>query len=382
MKKIILSSLKKICITCYVIAFIVALNGCQPTPEEAPVVSSSKGLPVGVSVEKVRDGTQKEIAYPKVWDEIMERSDGDIKIEANVNIELGNLTNTPVFEFKQKTISDKEVRELCKYFEGDIVVDDSSFLYNPDVYIDVFEIQERKETEKVLGIKDELDLEELTKALDSEFAISKEEATQEAEELLKILNIEGFGIESCVKAIKNIENKGYSITFYRMIGDLLAFEQTMGFYASGNPEITYAPPFYSEKIKVVVTSDGVKSFEWTNMSELTEVIAENVELLPFDDIKENLADHFLYNHVAGLEANDIEKGRLEERYEIVSVQLRASNINAYNEPTCAWVVPVWVFEIERYGSFDDAMEQYQGVIYYMFNAIDGGYIALAQGEGM
>ena len=60
-----------------------------------------------------------------------------------------------------------------------------------------------------------------------------------------------------------------------------------------------------------------------------------------------------------------------------NVQLRAANVNAYENPSAVWLVPVWVFNLERTMVNENmGMEEELGEITVVLNAIDGGFVTV------
>lgn len=60
-----------------------------------------------------------------------------------------------------------------------------------------------------------------------------------------------------------------------------------------------------------------------------------------------------------------------------NVQLRAANVNAYENPLAVWLVPVWVFNLERTMVNENMrVEEELGEITVVLSAIDGGFITV------
>ena len=141
------------------------------------------------------------------------------------------------------------------------------------------------------------------------------------------------------------------------------------------PETMYSPTFLTERLIIIVTKEGVQKFEWVDISQEKDIIAENTRLLPFDKIKDRLADHLFYVEMYNL--GETEGYRIS--YEVKDVQLRMANINAYEDSLAAWFVPVWVFELEHsltYQTADKLLEQKPKPQTVILNAIDGGYVTM------
>ena len=140
-------------------------------------------------------------------------------------------------------------------------------------------------------------------------------------------------------------------------------------------ETMYAPSFQAEGIRIIVTKEGIQLFEWTDISKQKDLIAENTKLLPFDKIKERLADHLLYTQVAAL--GGISQEGFTNIYTVKDVQLRAANINAYEDAAAAWLVPVWIVDVDHVMIFKTDEETTEGNLNpetVVLNAIDGGFV--------
>ena len=166
------------------------------------------------------------------------------------------------------------------------------------------------------------------------------------------------------------------IYFFRTEGNLTGYETTYSdVYGDSSkiPETVYAPKFGTESIQMIITKNGVKKFRWNNISVKKEKIADNTKLLPFEKIKEKLAQHILYMQISD-DGERTKKEGLKFTYEIRDVKLRLGNISAYEDPNSVWLVPMWVFEVDR--SWQDKEQVNKESLPYevTLNAIDGGYI--------
>lgn len=265
----------------------------------------------------------------------------------------------------------------------------SNFRYSQGTFIDeeylASSMQDNVETTE----KKNAWLKELEKNMSASPEISEEEALKEAEDVLKNLKITGFKVDKCVKAIGNkntetwvlwdnehpFDEVGYSIYFYRTLENLVGYEPESPEIIEDVPETVYAPQFSVEKIQMIITKDGIQKFVWTNISKKTGTIAENTKLLSFGEIKEKLADHLLYTVLA--ENGDAVKNTgTKYVYNVTDVQLRAANINAFEEPKKVWMVPVWVFDLMQTGITPDGENLKWGTKTVVLNAIDGGFITI------
>ena len=105
------------CFFC-VLSVVIFLTSCQPTPEVPPMVNRSEGLPTESVIEPLPLGQVKGIDAPSHWKENMERREGAIKIDADVDIAVPDISNTPVVELKQMEFTDERLKELVSYFMG------------------------------------------------------------------------------------------------------------------------------------------------------------------------------------------------------------------------------------------------------------------------
>lgn len=504
--------------------FILIQSGyvisCQPTPDVPPVVSRSEGIPKDALEQLLKPGETKLMDAPNHWKEQIERGNGRIIIDADIDLTLPVLVNTPVIEMKKKQFEDEQLLQLALFFAGDqklfeprlmtrdqlekllnkietadikyspyqgrvigdkqverlkeliktapessvqekvyvkpeftlpvqteyqymfqrgeenlVKSEKNSFLamvenrQNLHSYIQATSYNEKAGTtgcfkystgscfdeefaedeEQRLeinireGLSDdkkteatELFLQELKKILGKN-TLSEEYAIVSANKMLEQLGIQDMGLEFCKKAVwlpkvsewdllNDIDwstaKDAYTLTYFRDVDGLIAHQPGGGTIIDGLPETMYAPPFAQEVIKITLTNEGVQKFEWYNMAEVEKVVAENTKLLSFDKIKERLADHMLYSAVAGDNANGIESTILSFRYVISDVKLKTTYCDAFNNPDHAWLVPVWIFQMDWYLKAPGAEEVLRSPQTIMINAIDGGYIAPGREKGV
>ena len=126
---------------------------------------------------------------------------------------------------------------------------------------------------------------------------------------------------------------------------------------------------------MIITKNGIKKFRWNNISVKKEKIAGNTKLLPFNKIKEKLAQHILYMQISD-GGEQTKKEGLKFTYEIRDVKLRLGNISAYEDPKSVWLVPVWVFEMDRSWEYKEQVNKESLPFEVTLNAIDGGYIEI------
>lgn len=269
----------------------------------------------------------------------------------------------------------------------------TAFTFSQGTFIDEIELEEDRVNQKAFNTADEEYInclkEEMEQAVDETF--SKEDALKEVDKMLKDLPVGEVAVTDCVKAIGTVDSEswagldeeelpksvGFSVYLSPKAGDVIGYSLPRRMVYNDLPETMYAPSFLTEKIRIIVTKEGVQRFEWINISKRKDTIAENTKLLSFEDIKEKLVDHLLYVGVS--ETGGEKKEGIKNIYKVKHVQLRAANINAYEEPSTVWLVPVWVFDLEnslKYNTAEQSYEQVLSTATVVLNAIDGGYVTM------
>ncbi|MDO4602477.1 MAG: DUF6034 family protein [Eubacteriales bacterium] len=227
-----------------------------------------------------------------------------------------------------------------------------------------------------------------------ELPLTEEKAEEEVRKLLEDLEIKNMQIRTVEKVFwsptdtrwdfmdPDWENgqAGYKIYMGMDNEGLVSYSQSGGTFYQDLSEAVYKPSFAPEEIQVVVTENGVKSFLWKNMSEKGQVIAENTNLLPFEEITEKLGSHMLAVKVAVDGINGFDGKETSNEWKVKSVQLQSSYVPAYEEPQNAWLVPVWVFELEgcTINHLDGDRKGQVKNETVVLNAIDGGYVSPVQ----
>lgn len=443
-------------------AMLLNLTACVKTPEESIVTDKSEGLTEKNIIPKEKDGKEKKLNIPEHWKETIMRKDGFVTVNADYDITVGNIYNTPVYAYRIRKMDQKLLEKLCSYFaEG------ASLYEDPEMTKDELITEKEKMTAGIgnWGGYDENDILSMTGSMENmiEKAAEKEAPHKEIKVELTIpkkAGMEKIGkfwnnathkrsynnwyyetdknigftariakerkVDPIIRAInydteigsttafayrqgtfiderelnleKNLENafhygNGEYLNYLSenmdhmtdetfsekdavKAGDVVGYPLTLASKQYENlAETVYAPSFITEGIRMIVTKEGIRLFEWTDISERTDVIAENTKLLTFDEIKEKLADHLLYAQITSL--GGISLDGFTNIYTVKRVQLRAANINAYNESKVSWLVPVWVFDVEgkmQHKTGKEIKTENLGPETVVLNAIDGGFI--------
>ena len=242
--------------------------------------------------------------------------------------------------------------------------------------------------EKLQTLKDQM----------KETTLLEETAEDEAEKILKDLNLENMQLLSSDKILwyaqsdypeatilepqealwnadPNLGKTGYRLTYVPSVSGLKINQDKTGGY-SDDSGFAYAPSMPVEQIYIVVTEDGIRSFKWKGMSQEEKIVTEIVKLLAFDEIENRLIDQVKYLYPSSQPA----ESKTIFGYDVATVELGYTYIPAYKNPQNAWLVPAWFFTISEsqdataeLGTAGRKIEGYQ-TDYIVLNATDGGRI--------
>ena len=227
-----------------------------------------------------------------------------------------------------------------------------------------------------------------------ELSLTEEQAKEEARKVLEDLEIQNMQVRTIEKVFwsptdtrwdfmdPDWEKGQAGYKFYMGMDNegLVSYSQSGGTFYQDLSEAVYKPSFAPEEIQIVVTEDGIKSFLWKNMSEKGKVIAENTNLLPFEEITEKLGSHMLAVKVAVDSINGFDGKETSNEWAVKSVQLQSSYVPAYEAPQNSWLVPVWVFELEgcSINHLDGDRKGRPKQETVVLSAVDGGYVSPVQ----
>ncbi len=192
--------------------------------------------------------------------------------------------------------------------------------------------------------------------------IAEQEAIEKGELILADLGINGLALSSIEKG--------------RLLGMFTKLNVADGWYLTYHPENEglqadlvrgsatnpHNPPAYTanfpvEQLTMLVNENGVHWIYWLGIAEHGEVVNENVELLPFDQVQKKIKQ-VISNTFGWNESN-------EAYYDISSVALKSALIPAKDDPDAAMYIPAWFItgEIEiSIGTFEERI---------VISAIDG-----------
>lgn len=169
---------------------------------------------------------------------------------------------------------------------------------------------------------------------------------------------------------------GYAYTFVNAVGgqpvDFKVGGSLLGSVNYGQEEKDYSSPFKMETVTVAVTGSGVKMFSWEGMSEVVSTVADNVKILPFEELEERAVQYISF-YFPGSQPEDDET---LFKYELQKIQFGYTYMTAYDNPDHAWAVPAWFLELKsghsRQGVAGTDELDMNGWVYFTVSAIDGG----------
>ena len=216
--------------------------------------------------------------------------------------------------------------------------------------------------------------------------LDKDDARAQADKVLVDLGIDDMALVNEEKvALRSYDNLwglvndlpdkgGYVFEFMHQSGGLAGFQPTSWGGNSQEEPPDYSPPFDQERVTIAVSDEGVEIFYWDGLAQVVETVSENVTLLPFEDIQQNLIDQIRYKESFQLDGSVMTNYKVT----VTSAELRTGYIGVKDNVKQALLVPIWVFKTEV--SYYNALLEEEQTEYdddaYMFNAIDGGVIKM------
>ena len=119
-------------------------------------------------------------------------------------------------------------------------------------------------------------------------SISKEQAVEQATQLIEELNIDYMEPAVVMRAVKDVgeeeTDEAYYILFTRSYNNIPTTYVGLDSMSSD-----YDEPTYLEQISVIIDDDGIMSVTWTGNGSVQGILNENVELLSFQEAMERFA---------------------------------------------------------------------------------------------
>lgn len=366
------------------------IDGLEEAAELAPEEEALKKIEEIVFSEKAVDQAWEVVQAASLSEEDMDFLlkkrkqpvffDADVGQERKAHIEVENhtdaLANSSSFRwwmgdtaFNEETVQEWIDRSVA-YSDG------SNGAYYPTLLEQLNIYQKLLEQERI----PQQEGQEQAQAILKDLGIEKMELSQTREALwfpqgtYKNSNIQ-LTDNQMLTADEEKAETGYEFVYTRGSGGISSGQlrgSIVGDAASGVQ--AYAPPFPIEKISIVVTESGVKSFFWDGMCEEVGIVAENTKLLAFADIEKRLLDYIYYNYTMMAQP---EENKTKFTYTISDLTLGYTYVPAYKNPQNAWLVPAWLVKAREYvdATLENGKAYERGTVEVMVNALDGGLIA-------
>ena len=138
---------------------------------------------------------------------------------------------------------------------------------------------------------------------------------------------------------------------------------------SANYQPAYRAPWYPEMIGVYVDENGIQQFSYHDYMEETELLAENVQLMDFEEASERAIKQLYYQNALSYNGHEQMKVSIER------VVLGGTLINKKNELDKAMIVPAYHIFYQEEFTLQGRTEPFvgnNGVI--VINAIVGSVI--------
>ena len=169
-------------------------------------------------------------------------------------------------------------------------------------------------------------------------------------------------------------SEGWQLIYVRSDGGCIPvyyYNQQTGYLYQRSED--YAPRWYPEALRLYVDENGIQSFEWSRPLEIVETMNENVLLLEFDEIREQITQAIAHGY-----AYMSEKMGGSGNYAVTVNRIVLTNVLVPMRDTVEYqmLVPAWlVFYQQQMGAAEPL------TAFIAVNAVDGSTIDLKVREG-
>lgn len=207
----------------------------------------------------------------------------------------------------------------------------------------------------------------------AEPGITVDEAIEKADAFLRSIGIEKAECSYYEKAGWGTISEMYSEGWFLRYAPVLMGTRGMGMYTINSHSLfrvsdvgEYAETYEPECFELYVTENGIEDFVWECPYSFEEVVNENVEILPFEDIQESVRKYF---KLAFAWAEDT-AGTGTEKLIVKDVVLTSTCTYVKDDLENAYRIPTWA--IFYLGDDEERMNLHNSVM--LINAIDGTLI--------
>ncbi len=211
--------------------------------------------------------------------------------------------------------------------------------------------------------------------------ISLEQAQKQAEELVEKLDLGDFTLASVGAALEGSYPSGNDEPQFDDMPKTYVFNFVQGgvlpmnYVSNHLNEVDYTSAWDYQALTIFIDDKGIGRVIFRSPFAVDEIVSENVELLPFDDIAKRIEDN-LKNHY---EPSEPEVLKVEMN--IDSIKLGLGRIAQNEDFSQCLLVPVWdVYGTVTTTYVDDLGTDFElGHSYLTVNALDGSIINRAAG---
>lgn len=164
-------------------------------------------------------------------------------------------------------------------------------------------------------------------------------------------------------------SEGWQLIYVRSDGGCIPvyyYNQQTGYLYQRSED--YAPRWYPEALRLYVDENGIQSFEWSRPLEIVETMNENVLLLEFDEIREQITQAIAHGY-----AYMSEKMGGSGNYAVTVNRIVLTNVLVPMRDTVEYqmLVPAWVVFYQQQMGAAEPLTAFIAV-----NAVDGSTIDL------
>jgi len=180
-------------------------------------------------------------------------------------------------------------------------------------------------------------------------------------------------------------NYGYTLECLRMVKGVPCASDSG--VSDGVLDDYYSPSWPYEKLTIFINDDGIQSVQWTSPIEVTDILVENSNLMPFSDVMDIFKKMGPVVYVPNDMNNNIPYGDeevAEYGMTVNEIRLELRRVREQNSVKDGLLIPVWSFYGNTWYSTKDGNEVETPIsalnsCLLTINAVDGSIIDLLKG---